>query len=87
MKTKKHKPLAIAEPGLLDLQIRQMPPRKRKAAAYYAGGVLEKHGYSVNYRELSFQTGYSSVNEIPVPARYYARQLLRLGFTHQLKLV
>lgn len=87
MKKKKPKPIAVAEPSLLDLQVRKLSPRQRKARAYNAAKHLVKEGYEVNHEKLWFQTGFSSLNEIPIPARYYARQLLRLGYYHQLNLI
>jgi hypothetical protein len=87
MTRKKIKPIAVAEPSLLDLQIRKLSPRQRKSRAYNAAKHLVKEGYEVNHEKLWFQTGLTSLNEIPTPARYYARQLLRLGYYHQIKLI
>lgn len=88
MKKLKPKPLAVKEnPSLLDKEIRELNPRQKKQRMYGYGKRLVKAGYAVNHTEKWFQTGYSALNEIPVPARYYARQMLRLGYYHQLKLI
>lgn len=87
MKTKKSKPIAVSEPGLLDLAVRKLSPNRRKTKARYAGLQLVKAGYTVDHRSMSFTTGYNLLEDIPTPARYFARQLLRLGYIHQLKLM
>lgn len=45
-----------------------------------------KDRYYVDTRSLTISTPFHSVNEIPTPDRYYVRQLLKTGFTHQLTL-
>lgn len=88
MRKIKPKPLVIkGNPSLLDMEIRNLSPRQRKSKGKNMAKHLIKEGYEVNHRKKWFQTGFGSLNEIPVPARYYARQLLRLGYTHQLKLI
>lgn len=87
MARKKANPIVVAEPSLLDLQIRKLSPKQRRSRAYNAAKHLLREGYEVNHEALWFQTGFTSLGEIPTPARYYARQLLRLGYYHQLKLI
>lgn len=87
MKPVKPMPAVKKNPSLLDREIKTLSPRRRRVKAYYAGKRIIQEGYQVNHSKRWFQTGFSSLNEIPEPGRYYARQLLRLGYTHQLKLI
>lgn len=45
--------------------------------------MLQKLGVVVNTKEKIIISPYSSLNQVPIPERYYIRQMIRLGFIIQ----
>ncbi|MBD3630490.1 hypothetical protein [Cyclobacterium sp.] len=58
--------------------------RKIQQRRYYFIRKLREMGYQIETERRSIQTPYTTVNEIPLPDRYYVRQLLKLGFQQEL---
>lgn len=45
-----------------------------------------KHKYRIDGKTLTIQLPYTKLSEVPVPDRYYVRQLIKLGYQVQLSL-
>lgn len=73
-------------PSILDQEIRKLRPSQRRTKMYYIARILKKQGYEVDVKNRSFKIPFRSIAEVPVGPRYYVRQLIRLGFNHQLNL-
>lgn len=82
----RHTKTASCFPSLLDQEIRKLSKSKRMAKVYYTARKLKAKGYQVDTANRSFDLPFTSINEVPVGDRYYVRQLIRLGFNHQLKM-
>ena len=72
--------------SLLDEQARSLKKSERKNKIYRLARVLKKQGYEVSVLDRAIDLPYSTIEEVPKGPRYYVRQLIRLGFNHQLKL-
>ncbi len=45
-----------------------------------------KHRYRIDGKALTIELPYTKLSEVPVPDRYYVRQLIKLGYQVQLSL-
>ena len=83
-KTKKNgDSFRVSMPSLLDLKVRQLDKTQKQRKRSYLAKKLTDLGYRVDVKMRSIDIQFSSINEVPVGARYYVRQLLRLGFSKQ----
>lgn len=73
-------------PSLLDLEVKKLSRTKLQQKRYRLAAKLRKLGYTVNTKDFVMVLPYQSVNDAPTPDRYYIRQMIRVGFTHQLAL-
>lgn len=70
----------------IEQEIRLLSKNKRKRKIYYHACKLKKYGYSVDTLNMVFEGSFSSFEEFPVPDRYHARMLIRMGFNYQINL-
>lgn len=72
--------------SLLDRKVWVLTKAQKSRRRSYLRGKLEALGYQVNVKFRTIRLKEDSLDEIPIPARYYVHQLLRMGFTKQLTL-
>jgi hypothetical protein len=68
-----------------DATLRNQKTKLYNKRKYNASKLKDK--YELSIAKLSITLPYSALNHVPVPDRYYVRQLIKLGFTVQLSLV
>lgn len=59
-------------------------PRLRNRRSYCRRRIKDR--YPVDGRSLTIKLPYTKLSEVPVPDRYYVRQLIKLGYQVQLSL-
>lgn len=86
-KTKKNgDSFRVSMPSVLDSKVRALSKVQLQRKRSCLAKKLRKLGYQVDVKQLSIDIQFSSINEVPVGARYYVRQLLRMGFSKQTSL-
>lgn len=63
-----------------------MPGKKKLCNRRSHCRRMIKDRYPIDGKALTIELPYSKLSEVPVPDRYYVRQLIKLGYQVQLSL-
>lgn len=86
MKRKKPAPKPNPWVSIEDRINKRMSRKRKNNKIQYHAKKLRELGFTVDVKLRSINTHYSSLDDIPAPARFYVRKLIRLGFNHQYSL-